>query len=38
MQDLQSSDSILLLIGIEFSLLITGLIILLRMKNDYDID
>lgn len=34
MQDLKSSDTIRLLIGVEVSLLITGLIILLTIKND----
>jgi hypothetical protein len=36
MQDLKISDSILLLVGVDTSLLITGLIILLSMKNDID--
>ncbi len=38
MKDTKSSDSILLLIGIEVSLLITGFIIFFKMKNDYNID
>jgi len=38
MHDLKSLDSILLLVGVEISLLITGLIILLTMKTDYNID
>ncbi len=37
MQDSKSSDSILLLIGVEASLLVMGLVILLAMKNNYNI-
>lgn len=37
-KDLKSSDSILLLISVEVSLLITGFFILFSMKNNYSIE